>query len=109
MKWNDVELIDGEFYFVEVKRWGDGLPNNWVFAYKDNMEFETNHYVCVKIEGAANHVRYIYGDCNHVCCSDSIISLRPATREDMDAFWYYLDRWGCRYNVNTKKLRYVGC
>ena len=24
MKWNDVELVDGKFYFVEVERWEDG-------------------------------------------------------------------------------------
>ena len=32
MKWNDVEMIDGEFYFVDVKRWRDNEPNEWVFA-----------------------------------------------------------------------------
>lgn len=65
MKWNDIELVDGKFYFVEVERWGDGLPNNWVFAYKDNMEFETQHYVCAKIAGCNSDVCSVYEDCNH--------------------------------------------
>lgn len=108
MKWNDVEMIDGKFYVVEVKRWRDGEPNNWVFAYKDNMDFETKHYVCVKIIETDNSVSAVYGDGNHVCSSTSIISLRPATQEDMDYFWDYLDRWGYKYSVNTKKLRNVG-
>lgn len=52
MKWNDVELVDGKFYFVEVRRWSNGEPNNWVFAYRDNNCFITQHYVCAKIEGS---------------------------------------------------------
>lgn len=108
MKWNDVELVDGKFYFVEVKRWGDGLPNNWVFAYKDNNFFITNHRVCAKITETDNRVCGVYGD-GHICQSDKIVSLRPASREDMDAFWSYLDEWGYKYCLNTKKLRYVGC
>ena len=35
MKWNDVEMIDGEFYFIDVKRWRDNEPNEWVFVDKD--------------------------------------------------------------------------
>lgn len=108
MKWNDVELVDGEFYFIEVERWGDGLPNNWVFAYKDNVFFETEHYVCAKIDGSASNVCSVYGDCNHICCSTKIVSLRPVTLDDMDAFWSYLDYWGYKYSLNTKKLRHVG-
>lgn len=107
MKWNDVELVDGKFYFVEVERWYDGKPNNWVFAYKDNMGFETEHYISVKITDTDSSVCGVYCD-SHVCCSTKIISLRPATREDMDAFWSYLDRWNYKYSLNTKKLRYVG-
>ena len=108
MKWNEVELIDGKFYFIEVKPWADGRPNHWVFAYRDNMEFETEHYVCAKIVGCDSSVCSVYGGCNHVCCSTKIISLRPATCEDMDDFWSYLDSWGYKYNINTKKLRHVG-
>lgn len=107
MKWNDIELVDGKFYFVEVRRWSDGLPNNWVFAYKDNNDFITNHYVSAKITDTDNGVCSVYNE-GHVCCMDKIISLRPATREDMNAFWSYLDRWGYKYSLNTKKLRYVG-
>ena len=107
MKWNDVELVDGKFYFVEVKRWRDGEPNNWVFAYKDNNDFITEAYVLAKITDADGSVCGVYDD-GHVCSSTSIISLRPATQEDMDYFWDYLDRWGYKYSVNTKKLRHVG-
>lgn len=107
MKWKDVELVDGRFYFVEVERWADGLPNNWVFAYKDNMEFETYHYVCAKISSAHSGVCSVY-NFGYVCNSSQIVSLRPATREDMDAFWSYLDIWNYKYSLNTKTLRYVG-
>ena len=105
MKWNDVELVDGKFYFVEVKRWSDGEPNYWVFAYKDNNERITEHYVSAKITNT--RLCSVY-DSGRVCCMDRIISLRPTTREDMDAFWSYLDRWDYKYSLNTKKLRYVG-
>lgn len=106
MKWDEVELVDGKFYFVEVERWRDGLPNNWVFAYKDNNDWITEHYVSAKITDTS--VRSVYGS-GHVCCRDKIIYLRPATREDMDAFWSYLDYWGYKYSLNTKKLRDVEC
>lgn len=106
MNWNDVELVDGKFYFVEVERWYDGLPNDWVFAYKDNNDCITNHYVSAKISDAYCSVCSVYdGGC--VCCRDKIISLRPATLDDMDAFWSYLDRCGYKYSLNTKKLRHV--
>lgn len=108
MKWNDVELVDGKFYFVEVKRWRDGKPNNWVFAYKDNNDFITNNHVCAKITNRDNSISCIYDD-GHVCSIDKLVSLRPATREDMDYFWDYLSRLGYKYSLNTKKLRYVGC
>lgn len=108
MKWKDVELIDGEFYFVEVERWRDGKPDNWVFAYKDNNIFITNLYVCAKITDINSRVCSVY-DFGFVCSGERIVSLRPATREDMDAFWDYLGRWGRKYNLNTKKLRHVEC
>lgn len=108
MKWNDVELVDGKFYFVEVKRWSDDEPNNWVFAYKDDNGFITNHYVCAKITETDDSICCVFGD-GHICFSTKIISLRPTTREDMDAFWSYLDRWDYKYSINTKKLRHVGC
>lgn len=108
MKWKDIELIDGKFYFVEVERWGDGFPNNWVFAYKDNNDFITQHYVSAKISDTNCSACSVY-DSGPVCCRTSIISLRPATSEDMDAFWSYLDRWDYKYCLNTKKLRDVRC
>lgn len=107
MKWNDVELVDGKFYFVEVGRWRNCEPNHWVFAYKDNNDYITKHYVSAKIDGTYSMVCSVYGD-GHVCSRDSIISLRPATRDDMSCFWDYLDRWGWKYSLNTKTLRHVG-
>lgn len=107
MKWNDVELVDGKFYFVEVERWNDGKPNNWLFSYKENELFLTKHYVAVKV--CAHYGRYgsVY-DSGHVCSRNKIVSIRPATRDDMDYFWDYLSRLGYKYSVNTKTLRYVG-
>ena len=107
MKWNDVELIDGKFYVVEVERWMNGRRNDWVFAYKDNENFFTELYVCVKMFEMGNGVCSIY-DYSHVCVNERIVSIRPATPNDMDYFWDYLDRWGYKYSVNTKKLRHVG-
>lgn len=108
MKWNEVELVDGKFYFVEVARWYDHEPNEWVFAYKDNNVWATEHYVSAKITDTDNGVCSVYGS-GHVCCRDKIIYLRPATIDDMDCFWNYLSRWDYKYSLNTKKLRYVGC
>ncbi len=107
MKWNDVELIDGEFYFVDVRRWIDNEPNEWVFVYKENQDYVTGHYCSARINQVDNSICSIY-DRGHVCDESSILYLRPATQEDMNRFWAYLDRWGCRYNLNNKKLRHVG-
>lgn len=108
MKWNDVELIDGKFYVVEAKRWRNDQTNNWIFAYKDNNDFETNIYVCARITDTDSSVCSIYDD-GYLCRSDRIVSLRPATREDMDYFWHCLSRVGYKYSLNTKKLRHVRC
>lgn len=107
MKWNNVEMIDGEFYFVDVARWNDNEPNEWVFAYNENMSDVTNLYVAAKISTIRTDFHSIY-DVGHVCSESSILNLRPATQEDMNRFWEYLDRWNYRYNLNTKKLRHVG-
>lgn len=107
MKWNDVELIDGEFYFVDIKRWSDNKPNEWVFAYKGNSENLTRHHVAAKVSDNDSSVCSVY-DFGFVCDDSSVIHLRHATQEDMRRFWDYLDRLNYRYNLNTKKLRYVG-
>lgn len=107
MRWNDLELIDGEFYFVDIKRWGGDNPNEWVFSYKENTEKLTRHHVSAKISDDGSSVCAIY-DFGFVCDDSSIIDLRPATQEDMNRFWDYLERYGYRYNLNTKKLRHVG-
>lgn len=109
MKWNDVEMIDGEFYFVDVTRWRDNEPNEWVFAYKENQDYVTENYVTAKISNIGTEYSSIY-DYGHVCGESSIIDLRHATPEDVRRFWDYLNRWGYRYCLNTKKLklRHVG-
>ena len=105
MKWNDVEMIDGEFYFVDVKRWRDNEPNEWVFVYRENMDYVTEHYCTAKV--SRDGYCSIY-DRGHVCDESAILNLRPATQEDMHRFWDYLDRWDYSYSLNTKKLRHVG-
>ena len=104
MKWNDVEMVDGEFYFVDVTRWRDNEPNEWVFTYKENCDYATEHYCSAKLSGYENCSIYDYG---HVCSNSSIISLRPATQEEINRFFDYLRRWNYRYSLNTKNLRYV--
>lgn len=105
MKWNDVEMVDGEFYFVDVTRWRDNEPNEWVFVYRENCNYVTEHYCTARIGRNDMCSIYNYG---HVCGESAIIDLRPATQEDINRFWEYLDRWNYRYNLNTKKLRHVG-
>lgn len=107
MKWNDVEMIDGGFYFVDVVRWRANEPNEWMFVYKENRDCVTEHYCAAKIS-QVNNSRYSIYERGHVCGEPSIRNLRPATEEDIRRFWEYLDRWGYRYNLNTKKLRHVG-
>ena len=106
MVWNDVEMVDGKFYFVDVKRWRDNEPNEWVFAYKENQYYVTEQYCAARINQVDNSRYSVYND-GHVCNESQIINLRPATQEDMNRFWDYLDRWNYRYNLNTKKLRNV--
>ena len=107
MKWNDVEMIDGEFYFVDVKRWRDNEPNEWIFVYKENQDCVTEQYCAARINQVDNSRCSIYDD-GHVCGESAIINLRPATQEEVNRFFDYLDRWNYRYNLNTKKLRNVG-
>lgn len=105
MKWNNVEMVDGEFYFVDVERWRDNEPNEWVFVYKENEDYVTEHHCTVKI--SQDNFCSIY-DNGHVCGESSIIHLRPATQDDINRFFDYLDRWNYRYCLNTKTLRHVG-
>ena len=107
MKWNDVEMIDGEFYVVDVKRWLDNEPNEWVFAYKENQDYVTKHYCAARINQVHTNLCSIY-DNGHVCSESSILDLRPATQDEINRFFDYLDRWNYRYCLNTKKLRHVG-
>ena len=107
MRWNDVELIDGEFYFVDVRRWRDNEPNEWVFVYKDNQYYVTEHYCAARINQVDNSLCSIY-DYEVVCNDSAIVNLRPATQVEINSFFDYLDRWHYRYNLNTKKLRHVG-
>lgn len=107
MKWNDLEMIDGEFYFVDVVRWHANEPNEWIFVYNENQDYVTEHCCAVKISQVDNSLCSIY-DIGHVCDESHIRNLRPATQEEINRFWDYLDRWGYRYCLNTKKLRYVG-
>lgn len=107
MKFNFVEMVDGEFYFVDVRRWVDNEPNEWVFAYKENSNLLTEHYCSARINQVDNSICSIYNN-GHVCSESSILDLRPATQEEINRFFDYLDRWNYRYCLNTKKLRHVG-
>jgi hypothetical protein len=107
MKWNDVEMIDGKFYFVEVERWLDNEPNEWVFMFKDNNEnCITRHYCSAKITNDSDSHCAIY-DYGFICDDSKILGVRPATQEDMGCFYKYLQKWDYRFNLNTKKLRHV--
>lgn len=108
MKWNDVEMIDGKFYFVDVKRWRNNEPNEWVFMFKNNNEnCITMHYCAARVSEVLSDVCSIY-DFGFVCDDSKILGVRPVTQEDMGRFYKYLQRWNYRFNLNTKKLRHVG-
>lgn len=102
MKWNGVELIDGEFYFVELKRWSDCLPNEWVFVYKENVDDLTKHYCAVKVS-QENCLHPVFGH-GRLCEDFLILDLRIANQDDMSRFWERLDKFGFYYNSNTKYL-----
>lgn len=106
MKWNNVEMVDGELYFIDIKRWSANEPNEWVFAYKENTEYFTRHHVAARISDINKRVYSVY-DYGFVCDNDSIIHLRKATQEDITRFDDYLDKWNYRYSLNTKRLRHV--
>ena len=59
MKWNDVEMIDGEFYFVDVKRWRDNEPNEWVFVYRENMDYVTEYTTIVMEMGLKRDMSFV--------------------------------------------------
>lgn len=108
MKWNDVELVDGKFYVVDTRGSMRFNSNSWVFAFKnDNTERFTFCHVCAKFLSSETSSMAIYNG-GLICSNNEIKNIRPATREDMDYFWNYLSRWGFKYSLNTKKLRYVG-
>lgn len=92
MKWNDVELVDGKFYFVEVKRWRNGEPNDWVFAYKDNNDFITNSYVSAKITNEDSSMICVYDDGftyrhNRIVCTDDRIRHIRFPNKNHFAIW----------------------
>lgn len=102
MVWNDVELVDGMFYVVTLTN----DPNMWVFQYKEHLSLVTNHHVCACIQcnGRTSHVY----ESGYVCSNRSINTLRPCTNDDLKMFFDYIDEWNFSYNLQTKKLKYVG-
>ena len=109
MKWNDVELVDGKFYVVNVRDRMGFNSSCWVFAFKnDNSERFALCHVCAKLVSSETSINSIYSG-GLICHNNEIKNIKPATREDMDYFWNYLSRWDYKYSLNTKKLRYVGC
>lgn len=110
MKWKDVEMIDGEFYVVDVRGKLRFDASSWVYSFKDDgSDRFTFCHVCAKIHtcDTRSHTNSIFGG-GLICHNDEIENIRPATQEDMDYFWDYLDIWKYKYSLNTKKLRYVG-
>lgn len=107
MKWNDVELIDGKFYVVDIRARMGFSSSSWVFAFKnDNSGRFTFCHVCAKFLNSVTFSNAVYGG-GLICSNNEIKDIRPATREDMDYFWDYLSRWGYKYSLNTKKLRHA--
>ena len=47
--WNDIELVDGRFYIVEITPWNDGHKNRWIYSFRANFTVTKNDdgSVCV--------------------------------------------------------------
>ena len=108
MKWNDVEMIDGKFYVVDtIDNMGFNM-SSWVFSFKnDNSGRFALCHVCVKRYASIESFHWSVYDGGIICHNNEIKNIRPATRDDMDYFWNYLDSWDYSYCLNTKKLRHV--
>lgn len=111
MKWNDVDLIDGRFYVINITPWGNEHDNNWIFSFKDNTNndltlcYVSSYFGSDRISRVVRAHSYIGG---RVCNNYDISSLREATYVEVRQYLKALMECGYHYNLNTKKCRDFG-
>ena len=86
------ELIDGEIYFAKTNL------VEWVYIYKRNNTFKTNHYVAVLND-------YLM-EFNNICTThnEDIKILRKATEEEKRLFFEIIEKNGRKWDVDKKEL-----
>lgn len=86
------ELVDGEIYFAKT------ITAEWIYIYKKNYTFKTNHYVAV--------LNYNLTDFNNICTTynENIILLRNATEEEKRMFFNIIEKNGRKWDADKKEL-----
>ena len=86
------ELVDGEIYFAKT------ITAEWIYIYKKNYTFKTNHYVAV--------LNYNLTDFNNICTTynENIILLRNAAEEEKRMFFKIIEKNGRKWDADEKKL-----
>jgi hypothetical protein len=106
-QWNDIELVDGRFYIVEITPWNDGHKNRWIYSFRANLhEYFTQGYVSAYFgsSGISEISRSHAYTSGRVCSNDDVISLREATYDEIREFLKALSSIGYEYNLNTRKV-----
>jgi hypothetical protein len=86
------ELIDGKIYFCKTEF------NEWIYIYKKNNTFETNHYVAV--------LNYNFLEVNNICTTqnEGIKVLRNATEEEKRMLFKIIELNGRKWDADKKEL-----
>ena len=86
------EMVDGEIYYAQTNL------VEWVYIYRRNNTFKTNHYVAVLND-------YLM-ESNNVCTTydDDIRVLRKATEEEKQSFFEAIEKNGLKWDADKKEL-----
>lgn len=105
--WNDIELVDGRFYIIEITPWGDGHENNWIYSFRSNLHddwtlcYVSSYFGSDAISQITSSHTYAGG---RVCSNSDIRSIREATYDEVRAYIKALGNIGMFYNLNTRKI-----
>lgn len=109
--WNDIELVDGRFYMIEINGWHKGHINKWIYSFRANLHCNyTQSYVSAYLGGGDLHNiprACMYTD-GRVCSNNEVLSIREATNDEVRDFVKSLRERGYHYNLNTRKVRDYG-
>lgn len=86
------ELVDGKIYFCKTEF------NEWIYIYKKNNTFETNHYVAV--------LNYNFLEVNNICTTqnEGIKVLRNATEEEKRMLFKIIEKNRRKWDADKKEL-----